>query len=127
MKNITSTSEPVNPCSDESDGKRHVMFASRPYPHFFPRLRKKLLLGILKSGELGSESDGRCRGNLIHEYMSTLNPQGQSSLAGNRGDRARWKGEVRSLRKELQRREQVHTCTCKSVLYLLYVQYMYGT
>jgi hypothetical protein len=32
---------------------------------------------------------------------------GQSSLAGNRGDRARWKGEVRSLRKELQRREQV--------------------
>ena len=30
MKNVTSTNEPVNPCCDERDGKRHVMFASRP-------------------------------------------------------------------------------------------------
>ena len=41
MKNVTSTNEPVNPCCDESDGKRLVMFASRPYPRFFPRLQKK--------------------------------------------------------------------------------------
>ena len=30
MKNVTSTNEPMNICSNESDGKRHVMFASRP-------------------------------------------------------------------------------------------------
>ena len=52
-----------------------------------------------------------------------MNPQEQSSLASNRGDRSKWKGEMRSLRKELQRREQVglclyfmhmcmHACTC---------------
>ena len=31
VKNVTSTIEPVNPCSDDSDGTHHVMFASRPY------------------------------------------------------------------------------------------------
>ena len=47
MKNVTSTNEPVNPCCDESDGKRHVMFASRPYPRFIPWLDIALWLGLL--------------------------------------------------------------------------------
>ena len=42
MKYVTSTYEPVNPWSDAGSGRHHVTFASRPYPRFFPRLRKKL-------------------------------------------------------------------------------------
>ena len=41
MKNVTSTNEPMNLCSDESDGRHRVMFASGPYPRLFPRQRKK--------------------------------------------------------------------------------------
>ena len=41
MKNVMGTHESVNPCSGKSDGRRHVMFASRPSPHFFPIAAKE--------------------------------------------------------------------------------------
>ena len=41
MKHVTSANEPVNPCSDESEGTHHVTFTSRPQPRFLPRLRKR--------------------------------------------------------------------------------------
>ena len=30
-----STNEPVNPCSDDGNGKHHMMFAFWPYPAYF--------------------------------------------------------------------------------------------